>query len=338
MAAASSTSVLTARPVVAALRARGLDPAWVLHRAQLSEEVLASVDSRLPCCRVGMLWELAAEAVSDPSFGIHVAEALPAGAYDVYEHVLAAADTVGAGIARIARYAPLIDGDTTMRLTIEPAHARLVRRSSAIAPQYDEFSLTLLLLRSRRASAARWTAERVTLQHVRAEDDGELSRVFGCPLVYGAAETELLIPRAVLDLPHVRADAALSEVLGRHLDAALGALRPRGALVERVSAAIARRFAAELPSLSATAADVRVPERTLQRRLADDGLSHSAIVDDVRRSLVFQYLREPRLSVTDVAFLLHFGDSTAFYRAFKRWTTESPASYRQRFLAETRGA
>ncbi len=327
-----SLSVLAARPAVAGLEARGLDAAPVLRSASLSREVLEFIDGRLPVPSVLMLWEAAAEAAHDPSFGIHVAEALPRGMYDVFEHILSAADTVGAGLSQLARYIPLIHDHSTMKLDLEPGHARLVRRVPTIGPQYDEFSLTLLLVRSRQASATAWIPDRVTFQHERTRDDGEPSRVFGCPVVFGAPETEMLIPRSVLQLPHPRADAPLLEVLSRHVDARLESLPPRGALLARVSSTIARRLPVELPTLASTAAALRIPERTLQRRLADEGVTHSALVDDVRRNLALELLADANVTLTDIGYRLHFADPAAFYRAFKRWTGEGPAAYRKRFL------
>ena len=325
-------SVLTARPAIAGLESRGLDAAAVMRSAEISSEALASIDSRLPVASVLRLWEAAAEAAHDPSFGVHVAEALPRGTYDVFEHLLSAASTVGAGLSQLARCVPLIHDHSTLRLDVEPGHARLVRRVPTIGPQYDEFSITLLLVRSRQASGMAWTPDRVTFQHERTRDDGEPSRVFGCPVVFGAAETEMLIPRSVLELPHPRADAPLLDVLSRHVEARLESLPPRGALLARVSSAIARRIATELPTLASTADALRTPERTLQRRLADQGVTHSALVDDVRRNLALELLADGNVSLTEIGYRLHFADPTAFYRAFKRWTGEGPAAYRKRFL------
>ena len=332
MSSDPSTTVLVALPVVAALKERGVDAAGVLRSAEISSEALSSVENRLPVASVLRLWEAAAEAARDPSFGVHVAEALPRGTYDVFELILSAAETVGAGLSQLTRYIPLIHDHSTLKLDVEPAHARLVRRVPTIGPQYDEFSMTLLLVRSRQASATEWTPERATFQHERTHDDGELARAFGCPVVFGATETELLIPRSVLELPHARADAPLLGVLSRHVDARLASLPQRGALLARVSSAIARRIATELPTLATTASAVRMPERTLQRRLAEEGVTHSALVDEVRRNLALEYLADTDVSVTEIAYRLHFADPAAFYRAFKRWTGDSPAGYRRRFF------
>jgi AraC-like DNA-binding protein len=135
-------------------------------------------------------------------------------------------------------------------------------------------------------------------------------------------------------LPHVRSDSRLLGVLTRYADSQLTALPSRGELVAAVSSSIARRMAKELPSLASTAAAVRVPERTLQRRLAGHGVSLSTLVDEVRRGLALKYIGDAGLSIGEIGYLLRFSDATAFHRAFKRWTGEAPASYRRGLFEE----
>jgi AraC-like DNA-binding protein len=332
-AADATVAVLAARPAVAALEARGIDPTASLRAAQLSREALASVESRLPFAAVRALWEAAADVACDPSFGVHVAEALPIGALDVLDYVMSAEATAGAALSRLMRYVRLVHDAADLRLVVEPDHARVVGgvRSSP-APQLDEFALTLLLVRSRQATGVRWTPERMTFQHERARDDGELSRVFGCPLAFGARDVEMRFARSVLELPHLHADSTLLAVVSRFADDALASVPARGDLVARASSAIARRMSSEPPTLAGTAAAMGMPERTLQRRLAAAGVSHSTLVEAVRRELALRHLAHAHLSIAEIAFLLHFADSTAFDRAFKRWTGEPPAQYRRRLF------
>ena len=103
-----TVSVLTARPAVDALDERGIDVEPALRAAQLSREALASNENQLPHQSVQRLWEAAAEASHDRFFGVHVAEALPTGAYDLMDYLLSTAATVGEGLARLARYDRLI--------------------------------------------------------------------------------------------------------------------------------------------------------------------------------------------------------------------------------------
>lgn len=231
------------------------------------------------------------------------------------------------------RYVRLVHDRADMRLEVEPSHARIVRtRPTTPAPQFDEFIQTLLLVRSRWSTGVSWTPEGMAFQHERRMDDGELWRVFGCPIVFGAPEQELRFAPAVLDLPHVHADSTLLAVVTRYAETALRSLPAGGDLVARASAAITRRMATRLPTLADTAFELELPERTLQRRLAAAGVSHSALVEDVRHRLALKHLADAGLSIGEIAFLLHFADSTAFDRAFRRWTRETPAQYRARLF------
>ncbi len=332
-AANATVAVLAARPAVAALEARGIDPAASLRAAQLSRDALSSAESRLPFLAVRALWETAAGAAGDPSFGVHVAEALPIGALDVLDYVMSAEATAGAALSRLMRYVRLVHDAADLRLILEPDHARIVGGVPASpAPQLDEFALTLLLVRSRQATGVAWRPERMAFQHERARDDGELSRVFGCPLAFGAREIDMRFAASVLELPHLHADSTVLAVVSRFADDALASVPARGDLIARASSAIARRMSTELPTLSGTAAAMGLPERTLQRRLAEAGVSHSALVEGVRRELALKHLADAALSIAEIAFLLHFADSTAFDRAFKRWTGEPPARHRSRLF------
>lgn len=333
LAAHGTMTVLAARPAVAALEARGVDPEASIRAAGLTRDALASVESRLPYLGVRALWEAAASAAGDPSFGVHVAEALPSGGLDVLDYVISAEATAGASFSRLLRYVRLVHDAAKLRLVVGPTHASIVGGVPAMpAPQLDEFLYTLLLVRSRRATGVEWRPEHMSFQHERTHDDAELSRVFGCPLDFGAHEAELRFARSVLDLPHLHPDSSLLAVVSRLADDAAQSVPTGTDLVARASSAIARRISTKLPMLSDTASAVRVPQRTLQRRLGEAGLSHSALVEGVRRQLALKHVADAALSIAEIAFLLHFADSTAFDRAFKRWTGETPARYRSRLF------
>ena len=332
MSAECTLSVVAARPAVAALRERGIDPGPALSAARLSPEALASIDNRLPHSAVRDLWEAAASEAKDPWFGLHVAQTRPTGAFDLLDYLFSVSENVGEGVRRLIRYIRLLHDHTQFELIVEPKQARVVRRVPVTAPQYDEFALALLLVRSRQASGVEWRPDHVVFQHERAADDGEARRLFGCAVEFGATQGEMRVAPSILELPHARRDSGLLELLGRQAESQLAAMPPEGTLLTRVSASIAQRIARDLPSLDDTAAAVRMPTRTLQRALAAEGTSHSMLVDEVRRSLALKYIRDAAVTVSENAYVLHFTDATAFHRAFRRWTGETPTQYRNRLF------
>lgn len=54
------------------------------------------------------------------------------------------------------------------------------------------------------------------------------------------------------------------------------------------------------------------------------------VVDQLRQSLALQYLKEPGLSLPQIARLLGYEGSTSFHRAFRRWTGHSPSLARNK--------
>lgn len=329
---AGTVSVVAARAAIDGLVARRVDVEPALKAAQLSREALASIETRLPYASVMRLWEAASVAAEDPGFGVHVAEKLPLGSYDVLDYMVAVAATAGEAIGRIADYFRLIHDRSDVRLIVEPRHARLVRRGPVQAPQYDEFSMALFLLRSRAATATSWAPDSLLLQHASGGDVRELRRVFRCPITFGATQSEMRFAPSVLRLRHKHADSKLADILTRYADSLLRALPSGDDLIASVSSSIARQIATGLPSLASTAAAVHISERTLQRRLASAGATHSKLLDDIRRGLALKYLGHAGLSMLDIAYLLHFSDATSFCRAFKRWTAEAPGRYRTRLF------
>ena len=68
--------------------------------------------------------------------------------------------------------------------------------------------------------------------------------------------------------------------------------------------------------------------RTLQRRLADEGARFHDLVDELRRELALEYVRDRRRPLGEIAYLLGYAELSPFLRAFKRWTGKTPSELR----------
>jgi AraC-like DNA-binding protein len=260
--------------------------------------------------------------------GVHVALSLPQGSADVLEYLGSTSSTLGQAYERLAYYSRVFYDRSNFTVVVEPCCARIVRRHVPPAAQYSEFASAFLVARGRLWTGVQWTPERVTFQHARSALPSDLASAFGCPVEFSADELEISFARELLDLPHLHADSRLLDILLRYTDTLVTAIPDPGDLVATAAASIARQLASAVPTLSSTAAALRLHPRTLQRRLADHASTHAMVVDGVRRSLALKYIVDAGISVEEIAYLLHFSDGTAFYRAFKRWTGESPRQYR----------
>jgi AraC-like DNA-binding protein len=159
---------------------------------------------------------------------------------------------------------------------------------------------------------------------------------FGAPVRFRAAVTEAVFPAEVLDAPVSNADPSLFPTLSRTAEQQLAA-RQREALRPPIVQAVRSRIEAQLmhdrARLPEVAEALEMTPRTLQRKLADSGAQFSALLDEVRRELAEQYLRDASLSVTEVAFLLGFAEQSSFTHAFRGWFGVAPAAWRERQAA-----
>jgi AraC-like DNA-binding protein len=82
------------------------------------------------------------------------------------------------------------------------------------------------------------------------------------------------------------------------------------------------------PNQKQIAATMNVSNRTLQRKLRDEGTSFIDLLQDARLNLAKKYLSQPQRSIVEIAYLLGFSEPSTFSRAFKRWTGSAPAEFR----------
>lgn len=97
------------------------------------------------------------------------------------------------------------------------------------------------------------------------------------------------------------------------------AARVRARLLEQLDAK---------PTAATVAAELHMEERTLRRYLAAEGTSFSELLDEVHETLATQLLSLPSLSIEEVGRRLGYSDGPAFTHAFKRWTGQTPSSWR----------
>lgn len=151
---------------------------------------------------------------------------------------------------------------------------------------------------------------------------------FGCPVRFEADLDALLVPSAALAERNRLGDEGMTRFLLRHLDAELQKVAADRTLRETVQDAVVQSLSDGVPKMPDIARRLGFSERTLARRLGDDGLSYQKLVDEARRQLAEGLLVQSDYSLAEIAFLTGFSEQSAFNRAFRRWRDQTPAAYR----------
>ena len=150
--------------------------------------------------------------------------------------------------------------------------------------------------------------------------------VFGVEPVFDADRNVAALDAALLDLPLPQADELTAAATEEQCRALLEARRARAGVAGAVRDALLRRPSA-MPDVAATATSLAMSERTLRRRLREEGTSFRALADEVREALAEELLRTGSLSVEEVARRLGYAETASLTHAFTRWKGVSPRAF-----------
>jgi AraC-like DNA-binding protein len=323
-----------ARRLLAALRARKVALAPLLRGAGLANKDFAVRQDRISAAAQSLLLELASNALNDAALGFHLAtEANPRQAGMLF-YVASAAKTVSEALALFERYFRIVNEAVHLKLKRMPNKAVLqvsfVGLSRHRVQQNAEFGIAVILRALREAVGGNIRPIKVSFIGGRASSLREFERFYGCPVEFGASFDRLEFSVETLTLPLVTEDQNLLETLKPVCEAAS---RERGTRRGTLRAHLENEIQKVLPHGQMSKANIAkalgMSARTLSRRLADEHVTFAEVVDDLRRSLALQYLKDPGVSLSQIAWLLGYERATSFNHAFRRWTGRSPSAQRQ---------
>jgi AraC-like DNA-binding protein len=320
------------RAATGALERFGVDVASVLAALELSSASLADPDARIDARLLFTVFEGVAALTGDDAFGLHTAEALPAGAFGIIEYVTRSSRDMREGLERLARYYALVYERVQLEVTVEGGLARFAVPSSTpshlLPRQLRELLMAALVLRGEAFTGRPWPLRAVHFVGAAPADTREHARIFKGPVLFEQTVEGLVFEASWLEQPFLQADPMLASMLDRHAQLLLQKLPSRGGFLDDVRTAVAESLRGRDPALELTAERLRLSSRTLQRRLQELGTSHQALVEEVRRDLAQRFLASGELSIGEMAYMLGFARTSAFHRAFKRWTGTTPADYK----------
>lgn len=325
-----------ARQAIATVRKRNIAVEPLLQRAGLSEREVES-GRRISAIGQSKLLEYAAEALGDNAFGLHLAQQTNPREARLLFYVTSAATNVGDTVALYARYCRIVN--EAMDVKLAPDQDGVIVEFNFVglprhhAFQSIEFTLAVTLKGLRELVGRRIRPMKVAFAHARNTHTREFERFFGCSVEFGAAFDQVSMSNETLALPLVTGDPHLLETLRSLCDEAAS---ERHTPTETLRASVENEVQKLLPNgpadRGAVAKALCMSERTLSRKLADEGVTYAQVVDQLRRSLALQYVKERSLSLSQIAWLLGYEGSTSFNHAFRRWTGKAPSTARREQL------
>lgn len=307
--------------------------------AAFSALLEADPDARIPIALVAEHLEEGVRGASDPDLGIAAGGSMSVGDCPVLDYAMSTASTVREAVEVALQHARLCNDALAIELQLDGSRA-LMRLESAVA--LARIAADFLMVGLYTVHVRHWPHAGGELEcwfvHPQPNDISAYKAAMPNALLrFNAPCYGFSFAAATLDRALPSANPKLHAVVHKYADLMLAELPS----TQTLAGDIRRMLPAELLRSRADAASVarklHVSVRTLGRRLEEEGTSFKVLLNDVRRELALNMLVRGDLPIADVARQLDFADVSTFHRAFRRWTGQTPASYRANHAAQRLG-
>ncbi len=312
------------------LAERGADALDLAHSIGIDAAALTDPDIPVPAVQILEFYERAARMADCPTFGLRMATRTGMAVVGPLWILLRQAQTLQQMVEDLAAHFDLYTRAAIVRLRRVGKDVLLTWGMAGDADrtevQMAEFSLAVLCAELRRHAPAGWEPASVRFRHTAPRDRAPLRRVFGANLSFDQAENGIFIERRVLDQP-LRASGSRTRTLLSHVLRQGEAASDPG-LLSRAGAVVRAMLPYSRCTLQDLSRALGMAPRTLQEHLQAQGSSFQQIRDAARADLAGRYLRESRMSLSQVADVLGYAELSVFSRCFRRWHGVSARRWR----------
>ncbi|MDO6467599.1 AraC family transcriptional regulator [Neptunomonas phycophila] len=325
-----SISIHFAQALINATNKVGLDKHQLLHEAGINEGLLNNPHFRITPEQYSTLMQIAWRESDDDFLGMGT-QRCRHGIFSLMAKEAVRCKDLESVYHHLCRFYNLVNESIRLTLNIEGDDVAL--SMSLSDPKLDPDLLLrefLMLLWHRFPS---WlVGQRIPLKEVRFTHKppahiAEYQLMFPCPTRFEQSTNTFVFSKEWLNLPVVQTRQTLKHHLRR---------APLDWFTRQAFFPVYTRRVLDYleqtddlaTSMEAIAQALHLSERTLRRKLISEGSNFQKIKDIVRRDKAIHYLSQPSIPIAQVSSLLGFSEPTAFTRAFKQWTGESPTSYR----------
>jgi len=314
-------------------KAAGIDAGRFLGDAKLTLQQITDDRIRVPVKAQIEFVNLVANALQNEVLGLRLAQTVDLREIGLLYYVLASSEKLYDALHRAERYSGI--NNEGIRIIYHQRKGSITFQHVGIARLSDrhqvEFFATVLLRICRNIAGRQLVPDSIRFMHRRARLPFDLQSFFGCNVTFGNRADEIIFSRKALDCTVVGADPYLNSLLEKLCDETISERRAISSNWRlRVENALAQLLPHGQARISEVCRELGVSSRTLSRRLTSEGYTFAEVVDALRSDLAKRYLREPELTISKIAWLLGYRQTSSFTHAFKRWTGKIPSRVRSR--------
>ena len=321
------------KAILRAYAAQNKSPAKALEFAQITPSQAKKTSAHITALQMERISSFAMHELNDEVLGC-LSRKLPWGTYGMLVRASLTSPTLGVALKRWCRHHGLVADDIELSVEERDGKAHIRLRELKDLGEQREFGV-LSVLRNLYGVACWLVDSRITLEQVHFAFEAPAHQavyplMFQGPVLFGSATpiSELVMNASYLALPLRRDEAALQRMLETALTLTVLQYRKDRLLLTQVKQALAM-YPQDTHSAEDLAPLLNLSPRSLHRQLKEEGTSLQVLKDEVRHERAIELLQRTRKPIKQVAESAGFQNEKSFIRAFKQWTGQTPAAFRE---------
>ncbi len=314
----------------------GVDSQAIFTSVDVNLDSLKKNKARIANSKLREIWLQAQALINDPYISLRFAQAIKPSALDTLGVSLTVSQHAYDALMRFVRFAKYLNSNREVTLNVSEKEVTIGIQSGAVNDSEKsnlniEALMCSMVCLLNTIAGDRYKVNGVYFQHAFCHDTKPFEKFFKCPVYFSSVEDKVVFDKQGLLDEYAFSNSELSTKLDDSVEDYLS--KYNGELISsKIQKYLLEHLAFNDVDQTDVANHLKISPRILQRKLKDEGVSYTALLDACRQKLAFRLISDNDISLSKLSSMLGFCDQSNFSRAFKRWSGSTPLQYRNNKL------
>lgn len=330
----SSVSILIIKSMVQYLSIKGYDIKKLFELAEEDISMLNDADYRVSGEQIDKIYEAAYQLTEDSSIGFQAGKIFKFNNLGLLGYFLENSSTGKDVYDKLIKYQAILGNGILTEIEFEA----------------DNFLLNLITYRDMSTIASRICLEKIITQNIQGmrmltsedipvssvhfkgpkpDNTEEFEEFVACPVYYNDSINGIRLPNRVLSNKIIQYNSLMEDQFSKLVQSELEKIFLNEDFASQVSQHIFKHYPSCKVDAEKVASDFNLGLRTFQRRLQLEETNFKNIIDEVKKHIAINYVKSNILALSEISYIMGFSEISSFYRSFKRWTGQTPKSFRR---------